>query len=78
MRNGHFPWALFRHWLGRYLPIWCFLAAVIFIVQTVLSWMLHDREDLVAFLQLLDRAPKIFKAFIGGDELMPGNVKSTR
>jgi ABC-type transport system involved in multi-copper enzyme maturation permease subunit len=69
-----FPWPLLFHWTGRYLPVWFGLALIIFIVQTVLAAMLHDREDVRAFLQLLDRAPKIFKAFLGGNELMPGNI----
>jgi len=69
-----FPWSVLFHWAGRYLPIWFFLSLIIFIVQTVLSYMLHDREDLKNFLRLLDTAPKFFKALIGGDELMPGNT----
>ncbi|MBI3735951.1 ABC transporter permease subunit [Candidatus Sumerlaeota bacterium] len=69
-----FPWPLLLHWSLQYLFIWCFLALIIFIVQTVLSYMLHDREDVMNFLKVIDRAPKFFKALIGGDELMPGNV----
>ncbi len=70
-----YPFVLLRYWLSGYFLIWLFLALVIFIVQTVLAAMLHDREDLRAFLHILDRAPKIFKAFIGGNELMEGNIK---
>jgi len=69
-----FPWGLLGLWLGRYAPAWALMAAVIFIVQTVLAAVLHVREDVVNFLQLLDRMPAIFKAFIGGDDLMPSNV----
>lgn len=73
--GGPIPWALVRFWAARYFPMWCLLAAVIFIVQTVLSAMLHERENLVQFLKMLDMGPaKIFKTLIGGDELMPGNI----
>ena len=81
MRKGNdvrrdFPWKLARHWVARYFPLWVLVAAVIFIVQTVLAAVLHDREDLISFIGVLERLPKIFKAFIGGDELMPSSLDS--
>jgi len=69
-----FPFGLLAHWLRSCLPAWGLMAFVIFLVQTVLAAVLHEREDIVSFLSLLDRMPRIFKAFIGGDELMPTNV----
>lgn len=71
-----FPWRLLSHWFFNYLLIWSLLALLIFIVQLVLAFVLHDREDVSSFLKLLDKMPPIFKAFIGGDKLMAGNVQS--
>lgn len=70
------PWSLALNWVGRYLGVWFLLAAVIFIVQTVLAAVLHERNEIAGFMRMLDRMPKIFKAFIGGDDLMPTNVLS--
>lgn len=70
------PWRLALNWIGRYVPIWALLATVIFIVQTVLAAVLHERGEIASFLRMMDKMPKIFKAFIGGDDLMPTNVLS--
>lgn len=70
------PFRLALHWAGRYAPVWLLLAAVIFIVQTVLAAVLHERTEIASFMRILDRMPKIFKAIIGGDDLMPSNVLS--
>lgn len=69
-----FPFGLLAHWALGYLPAWGLMALVIFLVQMVLAAVLHEREDIVNFLALIDQMPKIFKAFIGGDELMPSNI----
>ncbi len=71
-----FPFGLALHWTGRYVPIWLLLATVIFIVQTVLAAVLHERSEISSFLRMMDKMPKIFKAFIGGDDLMPSNILS--
>lgn len=71
-----FPWRLAVNWIGRYAPIWALLASVIFIVQTVLAAVLHERSEIASFLRMMDKMPKIFKAFIGGDDLMPTNALS--
>lgn len=60
----------------RYLPAWGLLGLVVFLVQSVLAAMLHDRDDLRIFLNMLDRLPGFFKALIGGDDLMSGSVSS--
>lgn len=52
------------------------MGVVISIVQTVLAAVLHEREDIRQFLSMIDRMPKIFKAFIGGDQLGVTNVNS--
>lgn len=70
------PFRLALHWALRYAPVWLLLAAVIFIVQTVLAAVLHERGEIASFLRMMDKMPKIFKAFIGGDELMPSNILS--
>lgn len=75
-RSHPFPTHLLIHWLRSYLLLWFFLGLVIFLVQIVLSAVLHEREDVVHMIRMLDRLPKIFKAFIGGDELMASNVTS--
>lgn len=71
-----FPVGLFLHWIRVYLPAWILIGIVISIVQTVLAAVLHEREDVKMFLKVLDNLPSIFKAFIGGDDLMASNVKS--
>lgn len=71
-----FPFRLALHWAGRYALIWLLLGGLISLVQAILSGFLHDRGDLVDMLKLLDKAPKIFRAFIGGDDLMPTNILS--
>ncbi len=68
-----FPFVLLRHWIASYVVVWILLAAVVFIVQTVLSAFLHERDDIVRMLEMFDEAP-FFKTFIGGDSLMPTNV----
>lgn len=70
------PFRLALHWAWRYAPVWLLLAAVIFIVQTVLAAVLHERSEIASFLRMMDKMPKIFKAFIGGDDLMPSNILS--
>lgn len=69
------PWGLFFHFMRSYFWAWFFLAFVIFLVQTVLSFMLHDREDLRIFLQMLDRIPPMFQAMIGGESLSAANLE---
>lgn len=71
-----FPFRLYLHGFRVYLPVWGLLGLVIFVVQTVLAAMLHDREDLRIFLQAIERLPGFVKALLGGDDLMAGNVLS--
>lgn len=68
-----FPFALLGHWIASYALVWILLGAVIFIIQSVLSAFLHERDDIVRMLEMFEKAP-FFKAFIGGDSLMPTNV----
>ncbi len=77
MKNSHrlrFPWPLLRFWTLRILPIWCLIALMIFLVQIAICGIVHDNENVKAFLQYLDILPSFIKAAYGGEMLQIGNI----
>lgn len=69
-----FPWPLLRFWFLRILPLWCFVGTVIFLMQIAVCAIVHDNENVQAFLRFLELLPSIVKTALGGDLLQVGNV----
>jgi ABC-2 type transport system permease protein len=78
MNNNHrpsFPWPLLRFWTFRILPAWCFIAFWIFLFQLIICGIVHDNENVKAFLQYIDILPSFVKSFMGGEALKVGNIE---
>jgi ABC-2 type transport system permease protein len=69
-----FPWALLGFWGRRILPMWGFIALVIFLFQIAVCAIVHDNENVKSFLKFLEVLPSIFKTALGGEMLQAGNV----
>ena len=69
-----FPWPLLRFWSLRIGPTWCFIGAVIFLMQIAVGGIVHDNEKVKVFLQFIDMMPAFIKTLLGGDALQVGNV----
>ena len=68
------PWALLAFWLRRTLPLWGVTALMIFLVQIAVSGIVHDNENVKAFLSMLKFLPGVIKTALGGEALQLGNV----
>ncbi len=73
-RHVGFPWPLLRFWALRILPVWGFIALIIFLFQIAICGIVHDNESVKTFLQFLDVLPSFFKALLGGESLRVGNI----
>jgi ABC-2 type transport system permease protein len=69
-----FPLALLRFWFVRLLPVWCGIALVIFLMQISVCGIVHDNQNVRAFLKFLDLIPSIIKTALGGEGLQMGNT----
>ena len=69
-----FPWVLLAFWLRRTLPLWGLTALMIFLVQIAICGIVHDNENVKAFLSLLKLLPGVIKSALGGEVLQLGNV----
>ncbi len=69
-----FPWALLRFWGARMLPMWGFIASVIFLFQIAVCAIVHDNESVKVFLKFLDVLPSFIKTALGGEILQAGNA----
>jgi ABC-2 type transport system permease protein len=69
-----FPWRLLAFWLYRTLPLWALTALMIFLVQIAICGIVHDNENVKAFLSLLRLLPGIITTALGGEALQLGNV----
>jgi ABC-2 type transport system permease protein len=69
-----FPFALLGFWARRILPMWTFIALVIFLFQFAICAIVHDNESVKTFLKFLDVLPSFIKTTLGGDMLRAGNV----
>ena len=69
-----FPFTLLRFWFVRTLPIWCLCAAGIFFVQIAVCGIVHDNEQIKAFLKFLDVLPPIFRTALGAEGLQVGDT----
>jgi len=56
--------------------MWCAFALVIFLMQLVISGIIHDNERLKVMLQMIDMMPSFLKTAMGGDALQLDNVSS--
>ena len=68
-----FPLPLLRFWTLRILPIWLFIATIIFLFQIAVCGIVHDNENVKSLLQFINIFPFI-KTILGGDALQVGNV----
>ncbi len=69
-----FPLPLLRFWVLRILPIWLLIALIIFLFQIAICGIVHDNENVRAFIQFLDMLPSFIKTALGGEALKVGNV----
>ena len=69
-----FPFSLLRFWAGRILPMWCFMALIIFLVQIAVCAVVHENENVKAFLTFLNVLPSFVKTALGGEMLQAGNL----
>lgn len=69
-----FPFALLRFWTLRVLPVWCFIGGMIFLFQITTCGILHDNQNVKAFLQFIDMLPGFIKTMLGGESLQVGNI----
>ena len=69
-----FPWVLLGFWLRRTLLLWVLTALMIFLVQIAICGIVHDNENVKAFLSFLKFLPGIIKTALGGEALQLGNV----
>jgi hypothetical protein len=69
-----FPFALLRFWGGRTLPLWAAAALVIFLMQLAVCAIVHDNDNVRAFLKFLALLPSIMKTALGGEMLQVGNA----
>ena len=69
-----FPLALLRFWFVRILPVWCGIALVIFLMQIAVCGIVHDNQNIKAFLKFIDLLPSIVKTALGGEVLQVGNT----
>ncbi len=76
MKDNHrieFPLPLLRYWTIRTLPIWALIALIIFLFQIAICGIVHDNENVKAFLKFVDIFPFI-KTLLGGSALQVGNI----
>jgi len=71
-----FPFGLLGFWARRLLPMWCFIALIIFLMQIAVCAIVHDNENVKAFLTFLDVLPSFIKTALGGETLQVGNLPS--
>ncbi len=65
---------LFWFWLRRTLPLLAGIALLIFGIQLAICGVVHDNDQVKAFLQMLDFMPAFVKSMLGGEALQVGNT----
>lgn len=72
--RARFPWPLLIFGARRILPMWSFIAAVVFAMQISVSAIVHDNQNVQTLLKFLDVLPGFIKTALGGEALQAGNV----
>jgi ABC-2 type transport system permease protein len=69
-----FPWRLLAFWLRRTFLLWALTGLIIFLFQIAVCGIVHDNENVKAFLALLKLLPGVITTALGGEALQLGNV----